>query len=104
MAYKLIITGHAVELLDGLVYHLLYHLRNEQAAKHLLDEIDRIYDRLEDNPYQFPESRDTYLKKKGYHEAIVTQMNYSVIFSVKADCVHVVGVFHQLEEYRHKIQ
>lgn len=43
MAYKLIITEHAVELLDKLVYHLLYHLRNEQAAKHLLDEIDRIY-------------------------------------------------------------
>ena len=103
MAYKLIITEHAVELLDKLVYHLLYHLRNEQAAKHLLDEIDRIYDRLEDNPYQFPESRDTYLKKKGYREAIVTQMNYTVIFSRNADYVDVVGVFHQLEEYRNKV-
>lgn len=78
MAYKLIITEHAMELLDELVYHLLYHLRNEQAAKHLLDEIDHIYDRLEDNPYQFPESRDSYLKKKGYREAIVTQMNYTL--------------------------
>lgn len=103
MAYKPIITEHAVELLDELVYHLLYHLRNEQAAKHLLDEIDRIYDRLEDNPYQFPESRDTYLKKKGYREAIVTQMNYTVIFSINADYVDVVGVFHQLEEYRNKV-
>lgn len=103
MAYKLIITEHAVELLDMLVYHLLYHLRNEQAAKHLLDEIDRIYDRLEDNPYQFPESRGTYLKKKGYREAIVTQMNYTVIFSINADYVDVVGVFHQLEEYRNKV-
>lgn len=103
MAYKLIITEHTVELLDKLVYHLLYHLRNEQAAKHLLDEIDRIYDRLEDNPYQFPESKDTYLKKKGYREAIVTQMNYTVIFSINADYVDVVGVFHQLEEYRNKV-
>lgn len=103
MAYKLIITEHAVELLDKLVYHLLYHLRNEQVAKHLLDEIDRIYDRLEDNPYQFPESKDTYLKKKGYREAIVTQMNYTVIFSINADYVDVVGVFHQLEEYRNKV-
>ncbi len=103
MAYKLIITEHAMELLDELVYHLLYHLRNEQAAKHLLDEIDHIYDRLEDNPYQFPESRDSYLKKKGYREAIVTQMNYTVIFGVNMDSVNVMGVFHQLEDYRNKV-
>ena len=103
MAYKLIITEHAMELLDELVYHLLYHLRNEQAAKHLLDEIDHIYDRLEENPYQFPESRDMYLKKKGYHEAVVTQMNYTVIFSVNKDSVNVIGMFHQLEDYRNKV-
>lgn len=103
MVYKLIITEHAVELLDELVYHLLYHLRNEQAAKHLLDEIERIYDRLEDNPYQFPESRDTYLKKKEYREAVVTQMNYTVIFTVNMDGVNVMGVFHQLEDYRNKV-
>lgn len=103
MAYKLIITEHAMELLDELVYHLLYHLRNEQAAKHLLDEIDHIYDRLEENPYQFPESRDTYLKKKEYREAIVMQMKYIVVFSINMDNVNVVGVFHQLEDYRNKV-
>ncbi len=103
MAYKLIVTEHAMELLDELVYHLLYHLRNEQAAKHLLDEIDHIYDRLEENPYQFPESRDMYLKKKGYHEAVVTQMNYTVVFGVNKGNVNVIGVFHQLEDYRNKV-
>lgn len=46
MEYKLIITERAEELLDGLVHHLLYQLKNEQAAKHLLDEIEKIYNRL----------------------------------------------------------
>ncbi|MDD6267371.1 MAG: hypothetical protein PUA92_05790, partial [Clostridium sp.] len=32
------------ELLDNLVYHLIYRLKNKQAAKHLLDCIDAIYD------------------------------------------------------------
>lgn len=103
MAYKLIVTEHAMELLDELAYHLLYHLRNEQVAKHLLDEIDHIYDRMEENPYQFPESRDMYLKKKEYHEAVVTQMNYTVVFGVNKDSVNVIGVFHQLEDYRNKV-
>ena len=40
IAYKLNITGRADELLDNLVYHLIYRLKNKQAATHLLDCID----------------------------------------------------------------
>lgn len=64
MAYKLNITEHADELLDNLVYHLIYRLKNKQATKHLLDGIDVIYDRLEVNPFQFSECRDVYLARK----------------------------------------
>lgn len=56
-----------------------------------------------ENPQQFPLSRDTYLAGKGYHEAIVPQMDYIVVFSVKADIVNVVGIFHQLENYQRKM-
>ncbi|MCH5262441.1 MAG: type II toxin-antitoxin system RelE/ParE family toxin [Lachnospiraceae bacterium] len=94
MAYKLIITEHADELLDNLVYHLLYRLKNQQAAKHLLDEIEEIYNRLENNPRQFRPSQDAYLASMGYHEAIVSQMDYIVIFSINSDTVNVVGIFH----------
>ncbi len=103
MAYKLNVTEHAGELLDNLVYHLIYCLKNEQAAKHLLDSIDVIYDRLENNPFQFVECRDAYLARKGYREAVVPQMNYIIIFDVRADVVNIVGVFHQLENYQNKL-
>lgn len=53
MDYKLVISEHADELLDNLVYYLLYRLKSEQAARHLLDGIDGIYDRLETNPFNF---------------------------------------------------
>ena len=55
MVYKLNVTEHADELLDKLVYHLIYRLKNDQAAKHLLDCMDVIYDRLEVNPLQSAE-------------------------------------------------
>lgn len=48
------ITEHADELLDHIVYHLLYQLKSEQGAKHLLDGIENVYERLEENPQQFP--------------------------------------------------
>lgn len=50
MAYKLIVTERADELLDNLIYHLLYRLKSEQAARHLLDGIENVYKRLEENP------------------------------------------------------
>lgn len=103
MAYKLVVSEYADELLDNLVYYLLYRLKNEQAAKHLLDGIDGIYDRLEINPFQFPPGRDVYLANKDYHEAIIPQMDYVVIFDVKEDTVNIVGVFHQLENYQSKL-
>lgn len=103
MAYKLIVTEHADELLDNLVRHLLDSLKNEQAARHLLDGIENVYERLEENPLQFPLSRDAYLAGKGYHEAIVPQMDYIVVFSIGADIVNVVGIFHQLESYHRKV-
>ncbi len=103
MAYKLNVTEHADELLDNLVYHLINRLKNKQAAKHLLDSIDGIYDRLVVNPFQFSECRDAYLAKKGYREAVVSHMNYIIIFDVRADVVNVVGIFHQLENYQSKL-
>lgn len=103
MAYKINVAEHADELLDNLVHHLIYCLRNEQVAKHLLDSIDTIYDRLEINPFQFAKCRDAYLAKRGYREAVVSQMNYIIVFDVKADVVNVVGIFHQLENYQSKL-
>lgn len=103
MAYKVVVSEHADELLDNLVYYLIYRLKNEQAAKHLLDCMDSIYDRLEVNPFQFPISRDFYLANKGYREAVVSNMDYVVIFAVREDVVNIVGFFHQLESYQNKL-
>lgn len=103
MGYKLVISEYADELLNNLIYYLIYRLKNEQAAKHLLDGIDSIYDRLETNPFQFPLSRDNYLANKEYHEAAVPQMDYVVIFDIKVEVVNVVGVFRQLENYQSKL-
>ena len=53
MAYKLIITERADELIDRLAAYLVNKLKNPDAASHFLDELETIYNRLEDNPYQF---------------------------------------------------
>lgn len=40
----------------------------------------------------------------GYSKnAIVPQMNYSVVFDIKDDEVNILGVFHQLENIKDKL-
>lgn len=103
MNYKLIITERAEELLDALVRYLLYQIKNEQAAVHLLDSVEQGYSRLEENPLQFPRCRDAYLSRLGYREAVFTDMKCLVIFKIEEDTVYIVGVFHELEQYRNKL-
>ena len=50
MAYSLIVTEEMEKLLDNCVSYILRKFKNEQAAVHLLDEVDKIYDELETNP------------------------------------------------------
>lgn len=103
MGYKLIITERAEELLDGLTDYILYRLKNRQAVVHLLDSLEHLYDRLEENPLQFPECRDKYLSYRGYREAVLPDMKYLVIYKIREDRVYVLGVFHELEQYRNKL-
>ena len=80
--YNLIITDRADELTDERVSYLIRNLSNPQAATHLLDGITGIYDRLEENPYQFPDSKDPYLLRRGYKEAYIPDMEYKIVFRI----------------------
>ena len=103
MDYELIISERADELTDRLVAYLLNNLNNPGAAAHFLDELEAIYDRLINNPYQFPDSLDEYLFLRGYREALFKTMHYKVIYRIENQQVLIVGVFHTLEDYRRKV-
>ncbi|MBR1853379.1 MAG: type II toxin-antitoxin system RelE/ParE family toxin [Lachnospiraceae bacterium] len=104
MAYNLILADRADELIDGHVAYLLKKLKNPEAATHYLDGMDRIYDQLESNPYLYPECSDDFLRRKGYREALLPQMDYRVVFMVEGQTVYIVGVFHILEDYGRKVE
>ena len=103
MNYELIISERADELTDRLTAYLLHNLKNRDAAAHFLDELDSVYDRLMNNPYQFPESPDEYLFLRGYREALFETMQYKVVYRIDHQQVLIVGVFHTLEDYRRKV-
>ena len=104
MDYNLLVTPKAEELFDQIVYHLIFRLKNKQAAAHLFRSIGIIYDRLEANPFQFPKAKDVNLFRLGYREAVLPDMGYVVIFRIEGTFVYIVGIFHQLEDYSEKVE
>ena len=104
MAYKLIVTERADELIDRLAAYQVNHLKNPDAASRFLDEVETIYDRLEENPFQFPESKDEYLFLHGYREAVFRKMRYRAVFQTDGQTVYILGVFHTLEDFGKKAE
>ena len=73
------------------------------GSEHLLSCIESVYERLEENPYQFPECKDAYLKSLHYREVVLTQMSYIMIVKITEETVYIIGIFHQLEDYGNKL-
>ncbi len=104
MTYNLITTDKMDSLLDACIHYLLFTLKNKQAASHLLNCLENVYEHLELNPFIFPKSKDSFLNALNYHEAIISDMNYILIYKVVNINVYILGIFHCLEDYSEKIK
>lgn len=103
MVYNLIITDEAEERLIRATNYLLHELKNFQAAIHLYDEVESVYGRLEENPWQFPYCQSENLYERKLHQAVLSTMNYSIIFKIIDQQVFVIGIFHDSENYSDKL-
>jgi len=103
MQYRLIITERAEEHLDNILHYIVYKLKNPQAAGNLISEITHVYDNLEENPKIYAYCEEHFLKAKGYRKAPVSHYDYAIIYKIDADCVYIMGIFHDLELYKNKL-
>jgi len=105
MAYRLIIAPEYAQRFDECVDYLLNKKSNRQAASHLIGDVELIYKRLEDDPFQFPFSNNELLAQRGYRKAVLSSMQYVIMFKIAEDTksVHIEGIFHDLENYQIKI-
>lgn len=105
MKYNITITERAEELLNHILYYIINQLNNPQAAGNLMDEIEHVYDNLQDNPKMYAYSEDTFLKFRGYRKAVVLHYDYVIIYRIDEETktVYIIGFFHDLELYRNKL-
>ena len=99
MAYNVKVTASAEKDLDAIVSYIVRELSNPQAAGHLLDEINKMYHVLADNPVIFPVCSQPLLQR--YRK--VTVMRYVIIYRIDGETVYVERFFSQLEDYVNKL-
>jgi len=101
--FTLEITESAEADLDAITDYLGVTLANPPAALALLDEVDRVCERLGTKPKLFPVCNDPHLAELGYRKAIVRAyiMVYEIDNASKA--VRVLRFFHESENYASKL-
>lgn len=105
MKFKLIISQRAEELLDNILYYIINQLKNSQAAANLLNQIEHVYDNLQQNPMIYACLDDVKLKERVYRKASIQNYDYIIIYRVDVETytVYVLGFFHTLESYINKL-
>lgn len=66
-----------------------YHPRNPALVPRFLAELDWIFDRISQNPVQFPVEADP------IQRALLRKFPFSVFFIVEGDLAAIVAVLHQ---------
>ena len=103
MAYNVIVTERAEMQLDQILNHVLYRFQNKQAAKAILADVKKTYERLEMVAGSIGLCEDSYLAEKGYHKIAMEKHSYILLYQIEGKDVYVNGIFHMLEDYRKKL-
>ena len=78
--YRLVITELAHEDLDNIVLYIAVQLDNSLAAANFLDEVEKCYSFLKNNPLIYERCHDVRLEKEGYRKATIN--NYILVYRV----------------------
>lgn len=97
MAYRRYILDEAKREYQDIVAYMVEVLKSPQAALNFLAEFDHQLELISDNPEIFALSRMPELAAKGYRVAFIN--NYVMLYKAVDNCIFVVHVFHQSQDY-----
>ena len=101
--YELNVSGRARHDIDGIISYISNSLFAPTAAMSLAEKIDKCFDKIEENPYFYPECLDLRLKNEGFRRALVG--NYVMIYKIYEETKSVIAhyVFHSSQDYANLI-
>ncbi len=97
MASKKVMLREAQREYRSIVAYLSNVLDSKQAARAFMDEFDRQFQLVAENPLLHAVSRMPELAARGYRPMLVK--NYVALYKVDGDAVVVAHIFHQSQDY-----
>ena len=99
MAYKLIISKDAHFDIDGIVNYMVDKLQSTTAAIGFLDDVEKSYKNIIENPLMYSFCNDNKLRNQGYRKIPIK--NYIILYSVdeKAKTAAVMRIFYGGRNY-----
>lgn len=97
--YRLVISELAHRDLDNIISYIAVQLVNPMAATIFLDDVEKCYGYLKNNPLMFGRCQDDRLEKEGNHKA--TMKNYVLVYKVdeSAKTVIIYRFFYGAQNY-----
>jgi len=78
--YSVDISDVADFELGKIISYITDDLAAPQAATSFVNEVQKCYERLEENPYVYEQCRDPILQRDGYRRAVIK--NYVMIYKI----------------------
>lgn len=99
MAYRLLVSKDADRDIDEIVSYIAHELKNVQAAKDFLGDVEKSYRGVVENPLMYGLCSDKRLRKEGYRKIVIKR--YVVIYRVDEiqESVFVVRVVYGARHY-----
>jgi addiction module RelE/StbE family toxin len=97
MAYNLKITKSAKKDISRIIYYIINELKSPITAEKLINNIDKKYDNLIENPKIYEKCNNERLCKKGYRKVLIGK--YLLIYKIEKDSVIVLRFFHGFQDY-----
>lgn len=97
--YKLNISELAHHDLDRIVSYIKVNLASPIAATNFLDQVEKCYDYLKDNPYMYAKCQNNRLEKEGYRKIPIK--NYLLVYKVVEEdrTVNILRYFYGTQDY-----
>jgi len=99
MVYKLIVSKEAHLDIDGIVNYIAVKLSNVSAAICFLDDVEKSYKNIVENPFMYNFCNDVKLKNQSYRKIPIK--NYLILYLVdeKLQIITVMRVFYGARNY-----
>ena len=103
MGYKIVVTADAENDFDQYVSYLLFVKNNEQAAGNLINDFEATKNSLGLIAESLKYCENPRLKELGYRRVNFLSHDYFMLYRVENQTVIIDSIFHELQDYEHKI-